>query len=125
MSSEFKAHLVDEGIKYQLSISGRPEQNGVAESMDRILTVHTCSMKLQADMSEEFWSEAMSHVCYLVNTPHLQSLIFKSQRRYCEESLWIIQLTNFWLLIVHVFTYVSLHSYIYLVINSANNCLNV
>ena len=30
ISTEFKAYLADKGIKHQLSISGRPEQNGVA-----------------------------------------------------------------------------------------------
>jgi len=37
-SAEFKAYLAGEDIEHQLSISERPEQNGVAERMNRTLT---------------------------------------------------------------------------------------
>ena len=43
-----------EGIKHQLSILGRAEQNGVAEHMNRILIERARSMRLQADMLERF-----------------------------------------------------------------------
>ena len=33
-SSEFKGYLASEGIEHQLTISGRPEQNRVAERMN-------------------------------------------------------------------------------------------
>ena len=39
-SKEFKNYLVRKGIEYQLSIPGRPEQNRVAERMNRTLTEH-------------------------------------------------------------------------------------
>ena len=66
-SVEFKAYLAGEGIEHQLSISGRPEQNRIVESMNRTLKKCACSMRLQADMSEEFWAEMVSHACYLFN----------------------------------------------------------
>ena len=37
-SIEFKTYLIGKGIEYHLSISGRAEQNGVAERMNRTLT---------------------------------------------------------------------------------------
>ena len=66
-SKEFKDYLASKGIKYQLSISGRSEQNGVAERVNWTLTERACSIRLQADMSEEFWTEGVNHASYLVN----------------------------------------------------------
>ena len=53
-STKFKEYLGSEGIAHQLSIPGRPEQNGVAKRMNQILTEHALSMRLKIDMSEGF-----------------------------------------------------------------------
>ena len=66
-SIEFKAYLAGEGNGHQLSISGRPEKNGVVKRMNQTLTERAHNTRLQADMSEGFWTEAVSHACYLVN----------------------------------------------------------
>jgi len=66
-SKEFKDYLASKDIKHQLSISERSEQNEVAERMNRTLIECACGIRLQADMSEEFWAEAVNHVSYLVN----------------------------------------------------------
>jgi len=66
-SIEFKAYLAGENIKHQLSIPGRPDHNGVAERMNQTLTKRARSIRLQADMSEGFWAETVSHACYLVD----------------------------------------------------------
>jgi len=50
-----------------------------------------CSIRLHADMSEGFWTEAVNHASYQVNMSHQHLLIFRSQKRYDEESLWTIQ----------------------------------
>ena len=63
----FKDYLASKGIKHQLSIPGRSEQNGVVERMNRTLTERARSIRLQADMSEGFWAEAVNHASYLVN----------------------------------------------------------
>jgi len=62
-----KLTLTGKGIEHQLSISGQSEQNGVAERMNRTLTEYAQSIRLQADMSEGFWAEAVNHASYLVN----------------------------------------------------------
>ena len=49
-STEFKKYLASEVIEHQFSIPRRPEQNRVAERMNRILTERV----LQTDMSEGF-----------------------------------------------------------------------
>jgi len=51
---EFKDHLASKGIKHQLSISGRPEQNEIAERMNRTLTERARSIRLQTNMSKNF-----------------------------------------------------------------------
>ena len=43
---EFKKYLARKSIKHQLSISGRPEQNGAAERMNRTLTERIRSIRL-------------------------------------------------------------------------------
>ena len=63
-SKGFKDYLASKGIKYQLSISGRPEQNRVAERMNWTLTECARSIRLQADMSEGFRAEAVIHMSY-------------------------------------------------------------
>jgi len=66
-SIEFKAYLAGEDIKHQQSIPGRPDHNGVAECINQTLTKRARSTRLQADMSEGFWAETVSHACYLVD----------------------------------------------------------
>ena len=66
-SKEFKNYLASKSIKYQLSISGQLEQNGVAEHMNRTLTERARGIKLQASMSEGFWAKTVNHASYLVN----------------------------------------------------------
>ena len=66
--AEFKACLTSEGIGHQPSIPGRPDQNGVSKRTNRTFTERARSIRLQADMSERFLTEAMSHICYLVNS---------------------------------------------------------
>ena len=77
-SKEFKDYLTSKGIKHQLSISGRPEQNGVAERMNRTLTERARSIRLQTDISKGFWAEAVNQASYLVTCHHQQLLIFRS-----------------------------------------------
>jgi len=43
----------------------RTEWSSIAHELE--LTECARSMRLQADMSENFWAEAVSHACYLVN----------------------------------------------------------
>ena len=45
-SKEFKNYLASKSIKHQLSISRRPEQNGVAKRMNRTLAGRARSIRL-------------------------------------------------------------------------------
>jgi len=53
-SKEFKDYLASKGIKHQLCILRRPEQNRVVECMNQTLTERAHSIRLQADMSKDF-----------------------------------------------------------------------
>ena len=66
-SMEFKAYLAGKGIEHQVSISGRPEKNGVAERMNQTLTERARSIKSHADISKKIWAEVVNYVSYLVN----------------------------------------------------------
>ena len=44
-----------------------PEQNGVAERMNKTLMERVRSMLSGAGLGQEFWAEAMEKSCYLVN----------------------------------------------------------
>ena len=66
-SSEFEAHLCAEGVRHDLAILKNPEQNGVAERMNRTLVETVRSMLSHANLPHRFWGEALSTAAYLRN----------------------------------------------------------
>ena len=66
-SSEFEAHLRTEGVCHELTIPKNPEQNGVAERMNRTLVETVRSMLSHANLPHRFWAEALSTAAYLRN----------------------------------------------------------
>ena len=64
-SAEFESYLKQEGIKHQLTIPKCPEQNGVAERMNRTLLEMVCSMLVDSKLPQRFWAEALSTAVYL------------------------------------------------------------
>ena len=65
ISKKFEAHLKKEGIRHEVTIPKTPEQNGVAERMNRTLVEMTRSML--SDMPRKFWAEALSTAVFLRN----------------------------------------------------------
>ena len=66
-SKEFEAHLAREGVRHELTIPKNPEQNGVAEHMNRTLVETARSMLVNANLPHRFWAEALSTATYLRN----------------------------------------------------------
>ena len=66
-SAEFEAHLKENGIRHKLTILKNPEQNGVAERMNRTLVETTRSMLVNSNLPHTFWGEALSTAAYLRN----------------------------------------------------------
>ena len=66
-SKEFQAHLKACGIRHELTIPKTPEQNGVAERLNRTLVEMTRAMLLDSKLPQSFWAEAVSTAAYLRN----------------------------------------------------------
>ena len=66
-SNRFQAHLKSCGVRHELTIPKTPEQNGVAERLNRTLVEMTRVMLLDAKLTHKFWAEAVSTAAYLRN----------------------------------------------------------
>ncbi|KAE8703180.1 BTB/POZ domain-containing protein [Hibiscus syriacus] len=65
--STFKNFKAKEDIKRQFTVANTPQQNGVAERMNRTLLERTRAMLRDAGLEKSFWAEAVNTTCYLVN----------------------------------------------------------
>ena len=66
-SADFKKYLKKEGVRHELTVPKTPEQNGVAERMNRTLVEAVRSMLAEAKLPHCFWAEALSTAVYLRN----------------------------------------------------------
>ena len=66
-SNQFEDYLKGEGIRHECTIPKTPEQNGVAERLNRTLVESARSMLLDAKLPHKFWAEAVSTAAYLRN----------------------------------------------------------
>ena len=56
-----------EGIVRHFTAAGTPQQNGVAERMNRTLVTKVRCMLSNAGLSKVFWAEAIAYACQLIN----------------------------------------------------------
>ena len=61
-STQFEEYLKAEGIRHELTVPKTPQQNGVAERLNRTLVEMARSMLLDAKLPKKFWAEAVSTV---------------------------------------------------------------
>jgi len=66
-SREFKKHLAEHGTKHQLTVHDTPEQNGVAEPLNRTLVEKTCALLFESNLPKTLWGYAIFHINYLKN----------------------------------------------------------
>ncbi|KAE8715084.1 1-phosphatidylinositol-3-phosphate 5-kinase FAB1B [Hibiscus syriacus] len=66
-SEEFDDFCKKECIKRQFTVANTPQQNGVAERMNRTLLERTRAMLRDAGLEKSFWAEAVNTAYYLVN----------------------------------------------------------
>ncbi|KAH9734881.1 Integrase catalytic domain-containing protein [Citrus sinensis] len=64
---EFFAFCKQECIQRQFTVAYTPQQNGVAERMNRTLTERIRVMLRTAGLPNSFWAEAAKTACYIVN----------------------------------------------------------
>ena len=67
MSNEFHDHLSNKGIVHQLSTVETPQQNGVAERINRTLMDLVRSMLHAKELPKQFWAEALATAVYVRN----------------------------------------------------------
>ena len=66
-SKQFGDYLKAEGIRHELIVPKNPEQNGVAERLNRTLVESVRSMSSDAQLPHKFWAEALSTAVFLRN----------------------------------------------------------
>ena len=69
MSREFKGYLVHQKIEHEETCAHSPEQNGVAERLNRTLMEKARPMVAHAGVGKAFWAEAVHTANYLKNRP--------------------------------------------------------
>ena len=67
LSNEYKQFLEQQGIFHEVSMAGTPQQNGVAERLNRTLQEKARSMMASSGIHGRFWGEAIVTACYLRN----------------------------------------------------------
>ena len=74
VSNEFKSYLREHGIQHQLTVPYTPQQNGVAERMNRTLMDCVRSMLCTSSLEKRFWAEALATAVYIRNRVVSRSL---------------------------------------------------
>ncbi|KAJ0589930.1 putative RNA-directed DNA polymerase [Helianthus annuus] len=83
ISKQFIDYCVKKWIKMIKTVTGTPQQNGVAERMNRTLNERARSMRLNAGMPKTFWADAVNTAAYLINRSPSVPLGFK-----LPEEMW-------------------------------------
>ncbi|KAK8934286.1 hypothetical protein KSP39_PZI015019 [Platanthera zijinensis] len=66
-SNAFLQECQKSGIDHHFTVRETPQQNGVAERMNRTLVEKVRCMLSNSGMDRVFWAEAMDYACHLVN----------------------------------------------------------
>ena len=66
-SVEFMKHLKSEGVHHERTVPKNPQQNGVAEHLNRTLIEMTRAMLSGSILSRNLWAEALSTAVYIRN----------------------------------------------------------
>lgn len=74
LSRKFKAYLEEYGVTHQTTVAYTPQQNGVAERMNRTLIDLVRSMLQAESIGKELWAEALNTAVYIRNRVASNSL---------------------------------------------------
>lgn len=67
ISTEFKEYLKLRGIRHELTVPYTPQQNGVAEWLNRTLMEAAQSMISHAGLNSNYWGEVIATAAYVTN----------------------------------------------------------
>jgi hypothetical protein len=65
--SELKEMFEEKGIQFEFTIRYTPQQNGVAERMNRTIVDKARCMLLESGLKKSFWIESVLTAVYLIN----------------------------------------------------------
>ncbi|KAH9752645.1 hypothetical protein KPL71_014775 [Citrus sinensis] len=82
-SKEFEDFSKYKGITRHRTVTYTPQQNGLAERMNRTIIERVRCMLLNANLSKGFWAEAVTTTAYLINRSPSSALGFKT-----PQELW-------------------------------------
>ena len=63
----FKEYCAVNGIRMEKTVPGTPQQNGIAERMNRTINEQARSMRLHSGLPQTFWADAVHTAVYLIN----------------------------------------------------------
>ncbi|GJS12355.1 putative RNA-directed DNA polymerase [Tanacetum coccineum] len=69
-SRDFIEYCAENGIRMLKTVPETPQQNGVAERMNRTLNERAKSMRLHARLPKMFWEDSVTTAAYLINCGH-------------------------------------------------------
>lgn len=75
--------LKNNGTVHQTTVPYTPQQNGVAERLNRTLIEKAKCMLLNAKLPKQYWAEAVQTAAYLLNRTPTKSLLYKT-----PEEMW-------------------------------------
>ena len=87
LCEKFQSYLRKEGICFQCTVGYAPEQNGIAERMNRTLVEACRSMLSESGLPKTLWAEAIDTANYVYNRINRKKeissyeLIFKEKPR--------------------------------------------
>ncbi len=79
-NKEFESFCQSHGIKRHKIVRFTPQQNGLAERMNRTLVDKTRCLLVNSKLPKSFWAEAVNTTCYLVNRSPSAAIGFKTPK---------------------------------------------
>ena len=67
LSDNFSTYLKGRGMVRHLTVHDTPEENGIAEWLNRTLLEHAQAMLISANLPKSLWPEAIHHAMWLKN----------------------------------------------------------
>ena len=83
-SAQFSSFLLQKGILHQFSCPVTPRQNGVAERKNRHLLEVSRALLFEMKVPKQFWADAVSTACFLINRMPSNVLGGKIPFLYCS-----------------------------------------
>ena len=95
LSDEFKTYLISKRICHEMSAPYTPQQNGIAERMNRTLMESAHSMLSHAHLPYKFWAEAVSTAAFVRNRTAIVERKMTPYERWYSKQPNISQLKVF------------------------------